>query len=842
MASVSIGGNVTDSVIVLGNNNHVIRIGDVHGGTVNIVTPSDKPKFSARATPVTLKPRAFPTLLDRETETQTIQKAVQLSIPISMWGSDGIGKTSFIRFLTHSLDAGQFSSGLVYLNASSLGYEDLLQSLFDLFHDSDPSYKPSTSEILHALQNIKALIFLDDFQIGRDEAASILNAVPNSLFVLSSAERSLWGEGETIPLRGLPASDAMTLFEKELARALTGQEKTAAAKICSDLNGHPLQVLQAASLAREDGRSLDDVLSGITADETKNKSMSYVNMADLGDSEKQILALFATAGGNTVSLRHIKRIFKDDDKQDEIQNLIALGLVQAHSPRFSITHDLASTISSSWDLTLWQDALLEYAITWLSQHPVSNLVEESSGLLIHILKNAAERKKWREVIRLGRALEKFMVYYKRWQTWSDILNFILTAAKALNDSGTQAWALHQLGSRALYLGHTGEAQTLLSQALEIRRAIGDKAGQAITQHNINTLNGIVAPTKGNSTGYKKYMRYAVGGVAVMIILAAIVATVIIILSSLGNNGNATDTTPQTPALVMTHTITPTMTKIPSPTRTPTGTLPPSLTPTGTLTPTRTLTATPVVYNPRLERSDVYDFHGVPMREVPAGEFLMGEQGSETDRSPLHLVDLDTFYIDKYEVTNHLYKTCVDAGKCTLPVANPGIAQYNNYQPVVYVTWVQALTYCEWRGARLPTEAEWEKAARGTSTDLYLYPWGGEYIDCDLANYDGCTGSLTNVGNYTDISKSPYGLYDLAGNVWEWVADWYSYSYYSISPTKNPPGPDFSVGTFDSAPRRVLRGGSYADDRFYQMVTFRNSEAPDRTNWNIGFRCAKDNVP
>jgi hypothetical protein len=140
MASVSIGGNVTDSVIVLGNNNHVIRIGDVHGGTVNIVTPSDKPKYSARATPVMIKPRAFPSMLDREIETQTIQKAIQLSVPIAMWGSDGIGKTSFIRFLTHTLDAaGPYPSGMDYLNASNLDYEDLLQSLFDLFHDSEAS-------------------------------------------------------------------------------------------------------------------------------------------------------------------------------------------------------------------------------------------------------------------------------------------------------------------------------------------------------------------------------------------------------------------------------------------------------------------------------------------------------------------------------------------------------------------------------------------------------------------------------------------------------------------------------------------------------------------------------
>ena len=209
MTNVSIGGNVTDSVMVFGNDNYVVKIGDVNGGVVNIIKPSDKPKYSARSTPVTIKPRAFPSLLDRENEFESVRKASQLSIPVSVWGQEGVGKTSFIRHLTHTLDAGKFTSGVVFLDASGLGYEDLLQALFDLFFDSDSSYKPTTAEIIPALQNIKALIFLDDIQIGRDEAPSILDAAPNSLFILSSTERSLWGEGEVIPLRGLPESESL---------------------------------------------------------------------------------------------------------------------------------------------------------------------------------------------------------------------------------------------------------------------------------------------------------------------------------------------------------------------------------------------------------------------------------------------------------------------------------------------------------------------------------------------------------------------------------------------------------------------------------------------------------
>lgn len=579
MTNVSIGGNVTDSVVVLGNDNFVVKIGDVNGGVVNIIKPSDKPKYSARSTPVTIKPRAFPSLLDRENEFELIKKSVHSSVPISVWGQQGVGKTSFIRQLTYTLDIGSFTSGIVYLDTSGLGYEDLLQALFDSFFESDSTYKPTTADIVRALQNIKALIFLDDIQIGRDEVPSILDAAPNSLFILSSTERSLWGEGEVIPLRGLPENESIKLFEKELSRSLSEQEKITAIKICAMLQGHPLQILQAASLARDSGRPVEYILSEIANEKTDDKSMAYMTMASLSDSEKQILALLAAAGGHIVSLEHIKGIFKDGSAQKDIQRLVTLGLVQSHSPRFNITDALVSSITAAWNLSSWQDVLLNYAINWVSQQPTSALVEESSGLLIHTLKTAGERKKWSEVIQLGRALEKFMVYYKRWQTWSDILNLILTAAKALNNSKIQAWALHQLGSRALYLGYASEAKTFLSQALNIRQTIGDKAGMAVTQHNINTLNGIVAPIKTNASGCKKYLTCGCGTATGLIILAAMAVMTLLFWPSSGNN----DVLPTEPPVV----ISPTDTPPPSPTITPTPTRKITQTPPPTHTPTAT---------------------------------------------------------------------------------------------------------------------------------------------------------------------------------------------------------------------------------------------------------------
>jgi sulfatase modifying factor 1 len=216
--------------------------------------------------------------------------------------------------------------------------------------------------------------------------------------------------------------------------------------------------------------------------------------------------------------------------------------------------------------------------------------------------------------------------------------------------------------------------------------------------------------------------------------------------------------------------------------------------------------------------------------IPGVEFLMGSDRGED--SPVHQVRVSSFYIDKYEVTNARYLAFCEATGHRLPMlwGMEGFRCGPDYpdHPVVSVNWVDAKSYAEWYGRRLPTEAEWEYAARG-GLEGAQYPNGDTLTPPD-GNYSKSDKRGTvAVGSY---APNGFGLHDMQGNVVEWVADWYGFEYYSSSPLENPQGPE--VGKF-----KVIRGGGWHSGPSCSAVHFRNALPPGWLDFNVGFRCAKD---
>jgi len=222
-----------------------------------------------------------------------------------------------------------------------------------------------------------------------------------------------------------------------------------------------------------------------------------------------------------------------------------------------------------------------------------------------------------------------------------------------------------------------------------------------------------------------------------------------------------------------------------------------------------------------------------MAVVPAGAFTMGSAMGHADEQPEHQVYVDTFFMDKYHVTVEHYARFLDATDHEVPPQWSLMNRPQHYnRPVANVDWADAAAYCQWAGKRLPTEAEWEKAARGT--DGRTYPWGNRYPTRYQANWGNETWSnhwvLAAVGTLEE-GKSPYGIYDMAGNAWEWVSDWYDTDYYKASPLQNPTGP--LTGGY-----KVIRGGSWGSNADGLRSAARETHLPSFRGFGTGFRCAK----
>ncbi len=578
----NIGGNVSGQVAI---GSYILQVGDINGGVVNIVPPAAKASFDQRTRPVDLRPRAFPSLLDRVPETDAVKTALNSSIPVTLFAESGMGKTSLLRQIAHLPETKKFPDGVAYLMARSVEVNDLLQSIFDAFHVSSDGQKPTDGQLRADLKELQALVILDDLTLNREDSLFLLDVMPNSAFILASTERSLWGEGQAIDLDGLPEEYALQLFERELGRLLTADEKPTAAQICKILLFHPLRILQTASMIREDGLSIPEAFAKLTGTRTQSPALE-LTLQRSSETQKKIFSLLAVAGGFALSRQHLTALVASANFDAEIKSLLGRGFVEAQGTSFSLSGEAVSSLTKMWNLSSWEDALLNHFSGWLKTNPQDALVDQAADTLFHLIKRAGEKKQWPQVVTLGSSLERIYILRKKWQGWLKILELLRMAARSLVDRKLEGWVLHQLGSRSLSLGAKVEAQEFFKQAMSIRRAIGDRAGMAVTQHNLNIAMNLPVsskPVKTMSSGNGSLSRWlvigALGGGAGIIILLMMVGIYFALTPTAADTPTPLATSIDAPTLVP-----PTITNTPIPTATVMSTITLTFTPTPTPQP------------------------------------------------------------------------------------------------------------------------------------------------------------------------------------------------------------------------------------------------------------------
>lgn len=461
-----------------------LQIGSPLGAAV-YVAPT--PATRRRPAPLLPSVRRFRGLIDRSSEVEAALVALPTGLPVEIHGPEGVGKTTLLRTLAYHPGMTSNPDGVVYLDrVGQQPVGDLLQILYDSFYESSPHFKPREGELRQLLRDPSALVLLDDVELADKDLDSIFNVLPNSFFCVASEERRLRGEVKAIELRGLPRNDALALIERELDRPLTAEDRPAAHALYQFVGGHPAGLILAASNAREQGKTLAEL--GVERETASAPAeLQRRNVESRSVDERRILAALC-ALGVFLSKEALAGIAPTPAFEPALQALLEAKLIQTDSAAFSLSAGVKEAVQASADLSeSWAGALRHY-LGWTEQHrgePESVLREAEA--IQRTVQWAAQQSRWSEVLRLVRAAEPAFSANGRWMAWAKLLDVASRAAQEMGDREVEAWVLHQLGSRAICMGETASAQTLLNQALELRITHGDHWGASVTRHNLDLL-------------------------------------------------------------------------------------------------------------------------------------------------------------------------------------------------------------------------------------------------------------------------------------------------------------------------------------------------------------------
>ncbi len=467
--------------IAVGNN--LNQVGSVHGDTIVVNVAGRTPPPLPRDRPVARRARDFPDLLGRCEEMDAAREAARTARPIEFYGPPGIGKSALLRHMAFRLPAP--ADGVVWLSAADRPYADLLEKLFDAFYQMPRPSKLQANDLLHHLSNVNALLLIDDVGLSRDEVGALLRALPRATLVLASNERRLWGEGRSIALAGLMPDEGVELFARQIGRPLRPNEEAEARRLCVALQGNPLAIIQSAALTPGE-RCQRLAPLGPTGGQAQPASAV---LAGLSAPERQIVTALTALDGAPAQPEHLAAVVRPDAVAPILWELTERGLIeQTTGNGYRLTGGVAPRLAGP-DLAAWRDWWIDVYARWASfqKHANPALLPRDTDTIRGLIRWAATAGRYRDVIRLTRAIEASLTLDRQWRAWSEIVELARGAAVAAGLPAAEAWALHQQGTRALLEGRTDEARAALQRALEMRRARGDRMGAELTGYHLTLL-------------------------------------------------------------------------------------------------------------------------------------------------------------------------------------------------------------------------------------------------------------------------------------------------------------------------------------------------------------------
>lgn len=529
MRSVAVAGDDTNSVVVAGDDVAVqLRVDGEDALLRNVLRGSQPSVWSLRGLPLDGLAPAPAEHLDRSAEVQAVRAGIGSGRVFELTGAREIGKTFVVR---SALDAGAgMPDGSVYVVAKGKPYSDLAQELHEAFYESSPPAVVGRQRIRRDLAGRRALVVLDSIELERDELDQLAMLLPGCAIVLVGRDQSV-GEDARLQLHGLAAPDALKLVEQELGRPLRSGEGEAAAQVCAMLGGHPYELRQAASGVRHEERTFDELAQALAGD--PRAELSKLLLDGLTGEEAAIVARLAALRGASVGGEHLAEI-AGTDLRSTLDALEQSRLIAREGESFRIAgtlHDhcpvgAGEPASASAHFARWaRDARAR----------PSRLLAEAPALL-ELLGRAGDEGRDADVIALGRACDAAFAWGRRWTTWGDVLDAVLSAAQRSGDESARAWALHQAGTLAYCLGDTSYAQEALQEALLVREMLGERDPAAATRYNLEFIAApLVEPAGDGDRGGRRSDRdgldilsvLGIGGQPIAIVAAAVALLVVV---------------------------------------------------------------------------------------------------------------------------------------------------------------------------------------------------------------------------------------------------------------------------------------------------------------------------